>query len=189
MSYNRDHKEEKDEFTRRILKTYKFNSIIDLFAGPLSFYRDPERNLGCVSAPFIDTNDKEGGYIQNNLHMKVEDLVPELFREGRTYDFVDVDPFGSPATHRPLVDYILLSRKVLIMTFCGAARGKSIEHIDQNYNWKASGIDPTKGNFMDNIINHMPILGKTVGKRVSCIGLCTYKGNNSFRVAFSVEDL
>ena len=185
VNYNEDHKEEKDTFTRNILRDWgPIRSILDLFSGEKSFYKDDQRNLGAVMTHFIYTNDINYGGIDASL------LIQEALDASLSYDLVDVDCFGDPGLYGPIENLLKITRKILILTFGNCPRNEHNQTLQKNWGWEKLGISSHRENesYRDRVLNSLPIIGRMVNKKVSCIGSYTWKGDMGFRLAFLVEE-
>ena len=195
-SYNKDHKEEKDIFTRRILnycreKGIVIDTILDLYAndGNLSFYRDFKRHEGLINQDyFVVTNDLKE---PNNDFQEDAGVLTKDFRRGRyKFALVDADAFGDPGTNINILDLINITDNVLILTFCEAPRfayrNKTVLH---NWGWNLFREHPKFGSFIERTIFQVERLGKLYYKKITYIDHYAWRGNSGFRIAFKVEDM
>lgn len=195
-SYNEDHKEEKDIFTRKILNYCRENgiaidTILDLYAndGNLSFYRNNLRHKGLINQDyFVVTNDLKE---PNNDFQEDAGALTKDFRKGKyKFSLVDADAFGDPGTHINILDLINITDNILILTFCEAPRfAYRNKKILYNWGWNLFKKHPKFESFIERTIFQVKRLGKLYYKKITHIDHCTWSGNNGFRIAFRIEDM
>lgn len=123
-SYNEQHRAEKYQVNKQYLEAIKPESVLDCFCGVGSFYHG--------KVPKVTTNDlnKE---IEADLHLPALKCLCKFFLEGKKFDVVDLDPFGSAADCFDLA--IKLARKGLVVTFgeMGHKRWKRLDYVSRFY--------------------------------------------------------
>lgn len=195
-SYNEDHKEEKDIFTRKILNYCRENNIVidtilDLYAGDgnLSFYRNDLRHKGLVNQDyFVITNDLKE---PNNDFQEDAGALTKNFRQGEyKFSLVDADAYGDAGTNINILDLINITDNILILTFCEAPRfAYQNKKVLYNWGWNLFREHPNFGSFIERTIFQVERLGKLYYKKIIYIDHYAWKGNNGFRIAFKVEDM
>lgn len=123
-SYNKRHIDEKYNTNKEFLELIKPNSILDLFCGQKSFYK----NLGLYE---VMTNDLDPS-IEADYHLDASEFL-DTFSDFK-FDLVDVDPFGN------CVDLmsrsIAMAQKGIIFSlgdYNNFRRFKSIDSIQKLY--------------------------------------------------------
>ena len=87
-SYNADHIEDKYAVNTAFVEDLKPKTVLDAYCGHGSFYRSHFDSLNAT------TNDKDDE-IEADYHMDAFSLMCKLYAEKRSFDIVDLDPFGS----------------------------------------------------------------------------------------------
>lgn len=192
-NYNDDHRLEKYAFNREILKHIrgdKIDTILDLFGGPISFYKNSVETQGLVdeSVKIISNDIKFEGH---DYQMNAKDLINKFKAEGRTFDYIDADPFGNIATHCAVEDLVSLANKYIIFTCCHCCRHESLPNIKQNWNFAKYGVAPRKlkESFIEKLIEYMSALGKYLKKDIQPIMYISWKGSQGFRIAFKINPI
>lgn len=121
-TYNLKHREQKYLFNR--LFSEGMESVLDLYCGEQSYWKSNGFN-----ATTNDINPK----IDADYHEPAERLIHKLYYEGRSYDLIDLDPFGSP--YECLDCAIKMAKKGLIVTFgeLGHKRFKRLDFVRRHY--------------------------------------------------------
>lgn len=83
-TYNADHINEKYDLNNMFLETIKPKTILDLYCGEKSFYK----GLNAI------TNDINKD-IDADYHMDAFKLICRLYSQNKTFDLIDLDPYGS----------------------------------------------------------------------------------------------
>ena len=127
-TYNVSHRDEKYMYNEKFINYLKPNSVLDVYAGKYSFYKDHNINTVVSNDEKLDFN--------TDFHMKSHKLVEKLYLRGDKYDLVDLDPFGSAYD---CFEYALkMAKKGVIITLgeLGHKRFKRIDFVNKKY-----GID------------------------------------------------
>lgn len=123
-TYNIPHAAEKYEVNAAFLDIVKPRSVLDLYAGRESWYRGKVDELYSNDKLPSETNDSTGDALR---------ALCRLYAEGRKFDLVDLDPFGSAYDLFDLA--IKTAQKGLIVTFgeMGCKRFKRTDFIRRRY--------------------------------------------------------
>lgn len=121
-TYNNKHIEEKYELNKMFLEEIKPKTILDLYCGENSYYKDYN-----VTTNDIDKN------IKADYHEDALKLLGKLYYENKKYDLIDLDPFGSAYDCFDLA--IKMAKKGLIITLgeLGHKRWKRLDYVKTHY--------------------------------------------------------
>lgn len=170
--YNEKHIEEKYKTNREFLDIVKPKSVLDAYSGNGSFYNS-------TKVKTVVSNDKNKRF-KADYNMKSERLLKILESEGKKFDLVDLDPFGSAAEcYKPA---IRMAKKALIVTL-GNIRSKHFKRID--YAKKHEGINNLKEFNSENMMRHIINLGLSENKVLTPIFIKKWRGVS--RVYFKIE--
>ena len=138
-TYNESHIKEKYEYNRQFLNYIRPETILDLYSGENSFYKD----FKCI------TNDINKNY-NTDYHEDAFKLICKLYYEGKKFDLIDLDPFGSAYDCFDLA--IKMAKKGLVITLgeLGHKRWKRLDYVKYHYN-----INNLKDFTVENIIAHI----------------------------------
>jgi hypothetical protein len=122
-TYNDKHKDEKYEANLTYLQALKPKSILDLYAGPKSFYRGLVEKV--VSNDLI--------YDGHDYKDEAKYVLAQIYAKRERYDVVDLDPFGSAFDCFELA--VQVAKKGLIVTFgeLGHRRWKRNDYTRRTY--------------------------------------------------------
>ena len=87
-TYNKSHVDEKYEINRMYANLVKPTNILDLYCGECSFWSNSGLCRKVITNDYNNTFDAD-------YHEKAELLIHRLYYEGKKYDVIDLDPFGS----------------------------------------------------------------------------------------------
>ena len=123
-NYNAKHREVKYAANSQFFEYIQPTSVLDLYAGQ-SWYQD--KALGLV------TNDKDDRF-DTNHHKDALKLLCELYAEGKKFDLIDLDPYGSAYECFDLA--LKMSRKGIVVSFgeWGHKRWKRTDYVAPRYN-------------------------------------------------------
>ena len=191
-TYNDDHLPEKYSQNRAILEYFgeEIKTIFDPFGGKISFYKNPEAHQGFIGESVrVVSNDLY--YEGHDYQMNAEELIKKFKAVGRTFDLVDIDPFGNPASHGSIEDMVSLANKCIIFTCCSCCRSENLPKIKQNWNYSKYGIAPRKKSesFIEKTIKYMEALGKHLNKDIQPLGYISWRGMQGFRIVFSIKPI
>ena len=142
-TYNTDHIIEKQEINALFIEKIKPRTILDLYCGYGTSY------IGCN----VTRNDINPKY-DADYHMDAYKLISKLYSENKKYDFIDIDPFGSPYDCLDLG--IKMARKGLAITF-GEMRHKNFRRFEKV--WANYGIKTLEDFTIENILRKVLIMG------------------------------
>ena len=105
-TYNEVHRDEKYKTNNKFVDIIKPKSVIDVYAGLESFYKN-------TNIKNVITNDKNKS-ANTDFNLDSFDFLCKMYVDGNKFDLVDLDPFGSAAKCFDLA--IMLAKKGLIIT-------------------------------------------------------------------------
>lgn len=170
-TYNAKHVLEKYEINKRFLDDIKPQSVLDLYCGEKNFYKEYD-----VVSNDIDKN------ISAEYHLDAFKLLCHLYFEDKSFDLVDLDPFGSAYDCFDLA--IKLAKKGIVITLgeLGHKRWKRLDFVRRYYN--ITNVDDFT---IENLIKYIQQIGQRNKKK-----LVVYeyrKWQNIGRVWFTIEPL
>lgn len=169
-AYNERHRQAKYELNQRFLEVIKPDTVLDLYCGTSSWWS---------SKTFAVTNDSDKN-IAATYNENAEKLIHRLYYEGKHFDVVDLDPFGSAYECFDLA--IKMADKGVIITFgeMGHKRFKRLDYVSRYY-----GISSMEDFIIDNLISEVQKIGVRNKKHLTPL----FVGNwdRISRVYFSVE--
>lgn len=174
-TYNTAHVEEKYQINREFIKEINPKTILDVYCGEKSFYKNEYPDLKIV------TNDLdtciESDYTEDSLK-----LLCLLYYENRKFDFIDLDPYGSAYESFDLA--IKMAKKGISITLgeIGHKRWKRLDFVRRCY-----GIESMDDFTTENIIKEIIKIGKRNKKTLIPYTYRDWK--NISRVWFKIEDL
>lgn len=174
-SYNKDHREAKYEANKRFIDEIKPITILDLYCGTESYYRALGNGLK------VTTNDIDPT-IDADYHESAERVLMRLRLENKTYDMIDLDPYGSAYDCFDLA--IKMAKKVLIVTFgeVGHKRFKRLDFVKRYY-----GIESLEDFTIDKLIAEVQRIGARNKKVLTPIITCEW--NRISRVYFKIDEM
>lgn len=172
-TYNDRHIREKYRINDRFVKAIDPASVLDAYCGSKDFYSayDCERVTNDKNAEF------EAGY-----HMDALAFMCRMYSEGRSFDLVDLDPFGSAYDSFDLA--VKMARKGLCITLgeLGHKRWKRLDFVSRYY-----GIDSLEDFTIDNLVEHIQSIGRRNKKDLVVFDCKEWR--NIGRVWFEVKPL
>lgn len=175
-SYNFGHIEEKYAINFAFLDRIKPHSILDLYCGEKSFYKNNYRD-----ADYIVTNDIVDE-IEAEYHEDAFRLICKLYYEGWAFDLVDLDPFGSAYDCFDIA--IKMARKGLVVTLgeLGHKRWKRLDYVGTHY-----GIANLNDFTIDSLINEIKKIGLRNKKELIVVEQREWQ--NIGRVWFEIKNI
>lgn len=121
--YNKSHRDEKYEANMEFFHLVHPSTILDLYCGSYS----PWDGLADTT-----TNDYDKT-IQADYHLPADMLAARLYSEGKSYDMIDLDPYGSAFDCFDLC--IRMAKKGIAVTFgeMGHKRWKRLDFVRSHY--------------------------------------------------------
>lgn len=170
-TYNHKHVDEKYELNNKFLEEIKPDTILDLYCGEKSFYKNFN----------VTTNDisKE---IEADFHEDAFKLICKLFYEGKKYDLIDLDPFGSAYDCFDLA--IKMAKKGLVITLgeLGHKRWKRLDYVGSHYD-----IERIEDFTIENLIKYIQKIGLKNKKKLVVHEYREWQ--NIGRVYFKIESI
>lgn len=142
--YNIEHIDEKYQLNKMFLDFIQPKTILDLYCGVNSFYKDYD----------VLTNDIDKS-INADFHDDAFKLLCKLYYENRKFDLIDLDPFGSAYDCFDLA--IKMAKKGIVITLgeLGHKRWKRLDFVKTHYN-----IQDFKDFTIENLIQHIQNIGR-----------------------------
>tara|TARA_Y100001937_G_scaffold77490_1_gene105105 strand:- start:489 stop:1190 length:702 start_codon:yes stop_codon:yes gene_type:complete len=171
-TYNYKHVDEKYDANLRYLQKVKAKSVLDLYAGPRSFYR------GIVEK--LVSNDLR--YDGHDYKDEAKYVLAKIYAKRERYDVVDLDPFGSAFECLELA--VQVAKKGLIVTFgeLGHRRWKRNDYIKRTY--RIYDIERLNLITLAAYVDEVAMRYKK--RAVTCM---SYDWNNIGRIYFELQDL
>lgn len=168
-TYNQNHLAEKNQLNKTFFEIIKPKNVLDLYCGAPSFYKGDN----------ITTNDINPA-IPANYHEDAFKLICKLYYEGKKYDLIDLDPFGSAYDCFDLA--VKMANKGLAITLgeLGHKRWKRLDYVKRYY-----GIDNLEDFTIENLIEHIKSIGLRNKKQLIVWSYKEWK--NIGRVYFKIE--
>lgn len=170
-TYNQKHVEEKYELNNMFLEEIKPQTILDLYCGVKSFYKGLN----------VTTNDisKE---IEADYNEDAFKLICKLYYEGKKYDLVDLDPFGSAYDCFDIA--IKMAKKGIVITLgeLGHQRWKRLDFVGSHYD-----INNLEEFTIETLIKHIKKIG--LRNKKNLIVWQYREWRNIGRVYFKIEPL
>jgi DNA (cytosine-5)-methyltransferase 1 len=171
--YNDPHKEDKYEKNKHFIALFdnKNLTVLDCFCGDTKFYN----NL-CKTVHNNDINKS----IVCDTNLDANDLLLNLIKENKTFDVVDLDPYGASIIY--LDNALKVATQGLVMTLgeYGHKRWKRLDFISKHYDINVIE-DLTIDNLIDNIIK------KAKDKNITLTPVLVGKYNHIGRVWFTIR--
>lgn len=169
QKYNPEHYKEKYEYNKRFLNYIKPHTILDLYNGGHPQYKQYDTVTNDLNTEF-----------DCDYHMEAEKLLMKLYLEGRTFDLIDLDPFGSAWDCFDLS--VRMASKGLIVTFgeMGHLRWKRLDFVGRYY-----GISSLDDFTSDNLIKYVQMIGRRNKKELKVVFKKDWR--NITRVYFKIE--
>lgn len=124
--YNEKHRKEKYAANMEFFNAYKPKTILDAFCGTERWW------LKNCPECLVVSNDADKS-IPATYNLTADKLVARLYAEDKTFDLIDLDPFGSAYDCFDLA--IRMARKSIIVTFgeMGHKRWKRLDFVRYHY--------------------------------------------------------
>ena len=170
-TYNQGHIQEKYDLNNRFLEAIKPISVLDLYTGEKNFYRN-------YNATTNDINEN----IEANYHDDALKIACKLYSEGKKYDLIDLDPFGSAFDCFDLA--IKMAQKGLVITLgeLGHKRWKRLDYVSRYYD-----IYDLTDFTIENLIKVIQKIGLRNKKKLVVWEYREWR--NIGRVYFKIEDI
>ena len=126
-SYNEKHIDEKYLANKDFIQSLSnANTLLDVYCGVNSYWKNNYFDLE------VTTNDSNED-IPADYHYDAFKLLCHLYYEGKKFDVIDLDPFGSAYENFDLA--IRMAKKGLIITFgeIGHKRWKRLDFVNKRY--------------------------------------------------------
>lgn len=152
--YNAKHVEDKYKTNFEFINLIKPNSILDLFAGENSYYKQINYSYLIDRKPLTITNDINKEFINNTYTNDALKTLCLLYSKNMSFDLIDLDPFGSSYECFDLA--IKMSNRGLIITYgeLGHLRFKRLDFVNRFYD-----IHTLSDFTLDKLIEHTKMLG------------------------------
>lgn len=126
-SYNKEHRADKYFYNNVFFEYINPQTVLDLFAGPVSFYSKKPTKL--------TTNDINKNY-NHSFNLPAEKLLYKLNFENKTFDLIDLDPYGSAFNSFDLA--VKIAKKGIVITLgeLGHKRFKRLDFVSRVYGIK-----------------------------------------------------
>lgn len=173
-SYNEHHRQDKYICNKEFYDTIRPSSILDLYCGTKSYWRG-------IGGGNVVTNDKDAD-IQADYHERAEMLIHKLYYEGRKFDLIDLDPYGSAYDCFDLA--IKMAQKGIIVTFgeLGHKRFKRLDFVRRYY-----GIESMDDFTLTNLVDHLQMIAQRNKKHL--IPIINRTWDRIGRVWFKIEPI
>lgn len=170
-TYNKDHIQEKYMLNSRFLDEIQPTTILDLYCGTKSFYKGTN----------TITNDIDKT-IEADYHMDAFKLICSLYAQGKKFDLIDLDPYGSAYDCFDLA--VKMARKGLVITLgeMGHKRWKRLDYVSRHYD-----ICTLEEFTIDNLIAHIQKIGQRNKKALKVWAVREWR--NIGRVYFTIENI
>ena len=175
-TYNADHLGDKYDKNRKFLWQVKPHSILDLYCGTASWWKN---ELPITARQHVVTNDIDSS-INADYHERAEKLIHKLYYDGCSFDLIDLDPFGSAYECFDLG--IKMARLGLVITFgeLGHKRFKRLDYVRDRY-----GINSIDEFTLDRLIETVQRIGRQNKKKLTPAYVGEWRG--IARVWFTIE--
>ena len=172
-TYNEKHRDLKYAANSRFLDLINPSSVLDVFAGN-SFYL----NRGISS---VVTNDVDERF-DTDFHDDALVLLCKLFADGKKFDVIDLDPYGS--AYDSLHLSLKMARKGLVVSFgeWGQKRWRRFDFVRPRY-----GIDVLESFVAESFIDELKRLARLEKKQVTVVESIQY--GNFLRVYCKLDKL
>lgn len=169
-TYNQKHVIDKHETNKMFLDYIQPKTVLDAYAGN-GYYKDFETTTNDIDET------KETDY-----HLDSLKFMCKMYLDGRKFDLVDLDPFGSAYDCFDLG--IKMATKGIVITFgeLGHRRWKRLDFVSRYYNIKT--LEDFK---IDNMIKEVQTIGLKNKKKLNVLHKVEWQ--NIGRVYFEVEDI
>lgn len=170
-TYNIEHINEKYSINQNFIDKLKPNSILDVYCGCKSFYKN---KCNRVITNDIDKN------ILADFHLDAYKFLCKEYYENNKYDIIDLDPFGSAYDCFDLA--IKMAKKGIAITLgeLGHKRWKRLDYVERYY-----GIDNFNDFNIENLIKYIQCIGRRNKKELIIFDYKEWK--NIGRVWFEIK--
>lgn len=168
-TYNAKHVEEKYRVNREFLTAIKPHTVLDLYCGEKNFYKDYRTTTNDISAD-----------IPADYHMDALKCICKLYSDGKKYDLIDLDPFGSAYDCFHLATKMAEKGLVITLGELGHKRWRRFDFVRPHYN-----IDSAADFTIEKIIKEIQRIGLMNRKELSVWKYCEWR--NIGRVWFTVK--
>lgn len=170
-TYNQKHLTDKYNTNAEFLEVVNPKTVLDLFSGKKPFYE----GLNCISN---DINQE----FSATYHMDAFKCICMLYAEGKQFDLIDLDPFGSAYDCFDLA--IKMAKKGLIITLgeIGHKRWRRLDYVSTHY-----GITTMNEFTTENLVSHIQLIGRRNKKLLTIWKLKEWQ--NISRVYFLIQPL
>ena len=174
-TYNKSHVDEKYEINRMYANLVKPTNILDLYCGECSFWSNSGLCRNVITNDYNNTFDAD-------YHEKAELLIHRLYYEGKKYDVIDLDPFGSAYECFDLA--IKMAKKGLIITFgeLGHRRFRRLDYVGCRY-----GINNVNDFTLENLISGVQQIARQNKKQLEVVYAKSW--HNIARVWFTIKPI
>lgn len=171
--YNSSHIEEKYRINNEFIDFIKPKSILDVYCGPNKIY------VG--KADIVITNDIDKS-IEADYHLDALKLLCLMYYNGKTFDFIDLDPYGSASDCFDLA--IKMANKGIAITLgeMGHKRFKRLDYVRRHY-----GINTLEEFTTDNLIAFIQKIGLKNKKQLNVYKKCEW--DSVSRVWFTITPI
>jgi N2,N2-dimethylguanosine tRNA methyltransferase len=171
--YNTTHLERKYEANREYIKHVNPSTVLDAYCGSYKFYTTEFPNITTT------TNDSDKK-VEADYNMEALKLLKKLDKEGKTFDVVDLDPYGSAVECFELA--IKLATKGLVITLgeMGHKRWKRLDFISKHYD-----IHTLEDFTLDNLVRDIIKIAEKQGKTLEVYERSNWRNIN--RVWFIIK--
>lgn len=184
-TYNQLHVQQKYDTNRHFINILQPKTILDLYAGQVSYYLQLHkelRNLNEQTFKTIVTNDKNKDFELNNYNDDALKVLCKLYYESKKFDLIDIDPFGSGYECFDLA--IKMAKKGIIITYgeMGHKRWKRLDYVERFYN-----INKLEDFTVDNFILKTQEIGIQNKKKLNPAYIREWR--NIVRVYYTIEPI
>ncbi len=170
-TYNKKHYQEKVKYNYMFLNKIKPKTVLDLYCGENDIYKDYKTTTNDINKNIL------ADYNEDAFK-----LICKLYYEGKKYDLIDLDPFGSAYDCFDIA--IKMAKKGLIITLgeLGHKRWKRLDYVETHYD-----INNLEDFTIQNIVKYIQKIGLRNKKRL--IPVFVFEWENIGRVYFEIEEL
>lgn len=170
-TYNAGHVEEKHQINNSFLKYLKPKTIIDVYAGQESIYKEYD----------VISNDNNRN-CNTDYHLDALRFCCCMYGMDKKVDYIDLDPFGSAYDCFDLV--IKMAQKGIAITLgeLGHKRWKRLDYVSRYY-----GINNLEEFTIDKLIEHIQMIGRRNKKEL--IVYAKKEWRNIGRVWFEIKPI
>ena len=144
-TYNDAHRLEKYALNSEFVKYVNPKTVLDCYCGNKRFYAT------CSEAISNDIDET----IPADHHLDAFKLLCMLYQQGKSFDLIDLDPYGSAYDCFDLA--VKMARKAIVITFgeLGHKRFKRLDFVGSHY-----GIETIEQFTLDTLIKHVQMIGR-----------------------------